>query len=92
MYKKWTMKENADSNCKTVSGAHAVMICHFEAYTKANYPCRHIVLSFLQMKNVVDHCERSLVITQSWIVVINQTIFLMRTVFFRYIVNEVEDS
>ena len=77
--------------CKTVAVAHSFMTFHFEAYAKANYPSRHIVLSFWKMNNVGHHCERSLVTTLLLVVVIHRKIFLMRPFFFCYIANEVKD-
>ena len=86
---KW--RENVDCCYKTIAVNHSVMTCHFMGYSKANSPGRHIVLSFWQMKNSGDHCERSLIVTLSWVVVIHDKIFQMRPVLFWYIVNEVKD-
>ena len=66
-------RENVDGLCKTVAVAHSVMTCHCKAYPKTNYPGRHIILSFWQMKNGGHNCERSLMVTLSWVVVIHHT-------------------
>ena len=85
---KW--RKNVDCHFKTVDDANSVITCHFEAHEKSNYPSRHIFLIFWKMKNVGNHCERSMVITLSWVEVVHHKIFLMRPVFFWYIANEVK--
>ena len=87
----WRGRKNIYYRCKTVSVAHYVMTYHCKAYAKTNYLGRQIILSFLQMKNIGHHCEWSLMVTLSWVVVIRHTIFHMIPVFFWCIAKEFKD-
>ena len=83
-------RKNLGCCCKTVAVDYSFMKCHCGAYAKTNYPGRYIVLSFRQMKNVRHYCERLLMVTLLWIVVIHLIIFQMIPDFFWCIANEVK--
>ena len=83
-------RKNVDCH-RGPSVALYIITCHFEAYAKAIYPDRNIVLSFWRRGNVGRHCGLSLMVTVSWLVVIVYIIFLMRRVLIWYIAIEVKD-